>query len=107
MTQAASDSVPPNEPAVHRDVGAFSNDVYIGIDAAGAVALVFAVWFLFRDTRWRWLIVGVGAAVAFIVGIAVVSGGLHCPADALASIVGVLAIVPVARMIVFDGGVGW
>ncbi|WP_433862045.1 phosphatase PAP2 family protein [Streptomyces sp. L7] len=74
---------------------------------AFVLALAFAAWFLFRETRWRWLVVVLGAAATVIVGVAVVSDGLHYPTDVLASIVWALAMAPAARVIVVDGGAGW
>lgn len=71
------------------------------------VALALATWFLLRDTRWRWLVVVAGAAATVVVGLAVISDGLHYPTDVLASIVWALAMAPAARLIVVDGGAGW
>lgn len=71
------------------------------------VALAFAAWFLLRDTRWRALVVAAGTVATVIVGLAVVSDGLHYPTDVLASIAWALAMAPAARFIVVDLGVGW
>lgn len=69
---------------------------------AFVVALAFAAWFLLRDTRWRWLVVVLGAAATAVIGFAVVSDGLHYPTDVLASIVWALAMAPAAKFIVVD-----
>jgi undecaprenyl-diphosphatase len=49
----------------------------------------------------------VGIAATAVVGLAVVSDGLHYPTDVLASIAWALAMAPTARLIVVDAGVGW
>lgn len=74
---------------------------------AFVVALAFAAWYLLRDTRWAWLVVVVGAAATAVVGLAVVSDGLHYPTDVLASIVWALALAPAAKFAVVDLFAGW
>jgi undecaprenyl-diphosphatase len=52
-------------------------------------------------------VVVLGAAATAVIGLAVVSDGLHYPTGVLAAIVWALAMAPAARFIVVDLGVGW
>lgn len=74
---------------------------------AFVVALAFAAWYLLRDTRWSLVVVVVGTVATVVIGLAVVSDGLHYPSDVIASIVWALAMAPAAKFIVVDLGVGW
>jgi membrane-associated phospholipid phosphatase len=91
----------------HAFVPAQVDGSYPSGHTAFVVALAFAVWCLLRDTPWRWLALSFGAVATVVVGLAVVSDGLHYPTDVLASIVWALAMAPTARLVVVDGGVGW
>ena len=66
------------------------------------VALAFAFWFLLRDTRYSWAPVVFGVIGTAVVGLAVVSDGLHFPTDALGSVVWALTTAAAVRWIVVD-----
>ena len=91
----------------HAFVPAQVDGSYPSGHTAYVVALACALWFLLRDTRWQWLAVALGIIATAVVGVAVVSDGLHYPTDVLASIAWALAMAPTARLIVVDAGVGW
>lgn len=66
------------------------------------VALVVALAFVFRGKRWRWVVVGGGAIVIAVVGLALAVDAVHYPSDIVASIVWSLAVAPAARLIWVD-----
>ena len=65
-------------------------------------ALTMACWYLLRGTRWAGIVTAAGALATALVGVAVVSDGLHYPTDALASVAWALAMAPTARWLVAD-----
>ncbi|MGN8025970.1 phosphatase PAP2 family protein [Microbacterium sp. 22242] len=69
---------------------------------AYVVALAFAFWFLLRDTRYAWLPIVLGVLGTVVVGLAVVSDGLHFPTDVLGSIIWSLATAAAVRWIIVD-----
>ena len=69
---------------------------------AYVVALAFAFWFLLRDTRYAWAPIVFGVLGTALVGLAVVSDGLHFPTDVLGSIVWALATAAAVRWVVVD-----
>ncbi|MBT8162405.1 MULTISPECIES: phosphatase PAP2 family protein [Arthrobacter] len=69
---------------------------------AFVVALTLTLCFLLRGTRWVRLTAIIGAVATVIVGLAVMTNGLHYPTDVLASILWSLAMAPTARLIVAD-----
>lgn len=69
---------------------------------AYVVALAFAFWFLLRDTRYAWAPVVFGILGTAVIGLAVVSDGLHFPTDVLGSIVWALTTAAAVRWIIVD-----
>ncbi len=65
-------------------------------------ALTIAFWFLLRGTRGASIALIIGTLSTVIVGLAVVSDGLHYPTDVLASIMWAIAMAPTARWIMVD-----
>jgi membrane-associated phospholipid phosphatase len=66
------------------------------------VALAFAFWFLLRDTRYAWAPIVFGVLGTAVIGLAVVSDGLHFPTDVLGSIVWALTTAAAVRWIIVD-----
>ncbi|MBS1672952.1 MAG: phosphatase PAP2 family protein [Actinobacteria bacterium] len=66
------------------------------------VALAIAFWFLLRDTRLAWLPIVLGVIATALVGLAVVSDGLHFPTDVLGSIVWTLTTAAAVRWLIVD-----
>ncbi|MBS1697007.1 MAG: phosphatase PAP2 family protein [Actinobacteria bacterium] len=69
---------------------------------AYVVALTVAFWFLLRGTRFSWIPVVLGIAATVLVGLAVVSDGLHFPTDVLGSVVWALTTAAAVRWLVVD-----
>lgn len=69
---------------------------------AYVVALAIAFWFLLRGTRFAWLPVALGVVAGVIVGLAVVSDGLHFPTDVLGSAIWALATAGAVRWLIVD-----
>lgn len=69
---------------------------------AYVVALAIAFWFLLRGTRFAWLPVVLGIVATAIVGLAVVSDGLHYPTDVLGSAIWALATAAAVRWLIVD-----
>lgn len=69
---------------------------------AYVVALAIAFWFLLRDTRYAWLPIVLGIVATAVIGLAVVSDGLHFPTDVLGSIVWALATAAAVRWLIVD-----
>lgn len=65
-------------------------------------ALSIAFWFLLRGTRGASIALINGTVSTVIVGLAVVSDGLHYPTDVLASIAWAIAMAPTARWVMVD-----
>jgi undecaprenyl-diphosphatase len=66
------------------------------------VALVVALAFVVRGTRWRPIVVGTGTVVAVIVALALAVDAVHYPTDIAASVVWSLAVAPAARLVWVD-----
>jgi undecaprenyl-diphosphatase len=71
---------------------------------AFVAALGAGMWFVARDSRWRWLVVGVAGLVTALVGWTVVSTGVHYPTDVVGAVVWVVVMAPTARLVVVDIG---
>lgn len=69
---------------------------------AYVVALAIAFWFLLRDTRHAWIAIVFGVVGTAVIGLAVVSDGLHFPTDVLGSIIWSLTTAAAVRWIVVD-----
>jgi len=69
---------------------------------AYVVALAITFWFLLRGTRYAWLPIVLGTVVTAVVGVAVVSDGLHFPTDVLGSIVWALTTAAAVRWLIVD-----
>ncbi|MFJ3957498.1 phosphatase PAP2 family protein [Arthrobacter sp. NPDC090010] len=69
---------------------------------AFVVALTVAFCFLLRGTRWVPLVIAVGILATVVVGLSVMTNGLHYPTDVLASVLWSLAMAPTARWLVVD-----
>lgn len=69
---------------------------------AYVVALAIAFWFLLRDTRFAWLPVVLGLVGTAIIGLAVVSDGLHYPTDVLGSVLWALTTAAAVRWLIVD-----
>ncbi len=70
------------------------------------VALVVALAFLLRGTRWHPVVVGVGTAVVLLVALALAVDAVHYPSDIAASVVWSLAVAPAARLVWVDWVMG-
>lgn len=66
------------------------------------VAFVIAATYVARDTRWRALVLVVGALLAMAVGLSLAIDAVHYPSDILASLVWALAVGPAARLVWVD-----
>lgn len=69
---------------------------------AYVVALAIAFWFLLRGTRYAWLPVVLGVAATAIIGLAVVSDGLHFPTDVIGSVIWALTTAAAVRWLIVD-----
>ena len=69
---------------------------------AYVVALAIAFWFLLRGTRFSWLPVVLGVAATVVIGLAVVSDGLHFPTDVLGSVIWSLSTAAAVRWLIVD-----
>lgn len=69
---------------------------------AYVVALAVGLWFLLREGRYAWAPIVFGVIGTAVVGLAVVSDGLHFPTDVLGSIVWALTTAAAVRWIVVD-----
>lgn len=69
---------------------------------AYVVALTIGFWFLLRDTRFAWVPVVLGSAATAVIGLAVVSDGLHFPTDVLGSILWALTTAGAVRWLIVD-----
>ena len=69
---------------------------------AYVVALAIAFWFLLRDTRYAWLPIVLGVVATAVIGLAVVSDGLHFPTDVLGSVVWALTTAAAVRWLIVD-----
>ncbi|GAB6857463.1 phosphatase PAP2 family protein [Microbacterium xylanilyticum] len=69
---------------------------------AYVVALAIAFWFLLRGTRFAWLPVVLGVVATVIIGLAVVSDGLHFPTDVLGSVIWALTTAAAVRWLIVD-----
>lgn len=65
-------------------------------------AVAMAFWFLWRDSRYRALVIVGGAVAMGLIGLAVIVDGLHYPSDVLASVVWSVTVAPTARWLVVD-----
>ncbi len=65
-------------------------------------AVAMAFWFLWRDSRYRAVVVAGGAVATGLIGLAVIVDGLHYPSDVLASVVWSVTVAPTARWLVVD-----
>jgi len=66
------------------------------------VALVVALAFVARGTRWHPIVVGVGTVLIVLVAVTLAIDAVHYPTDIAASIVWSLAIAPAARLVWVD-----
>jgi len=66
------------------------------------VALVVALVFVVRGTRWQPMVVGVGTVVIAVVALALAVDAVHYPTDIAASVVWSLAVAPAARLVWVD-----
>ena len=66
------------------------------------VALAIAFWFLLRGTRHAWLPIVLGVIGTAVVGLAVVSDGLHFPTDVLGSVIWALTTAAAVRWLIVD-----
>jgi undecaprenyl-diphosphatase len=69
---------------------------------AYVVALAIAFWFLLRGTRFAWLPVVLGVIATAVIGLAVVSDGLHFPTDVLGSVIWALTTAAAVRWLIVD-----
>ena len=70
---------------------------------AFVVALVLALAFVLRGTRWHSLVVGGGTLLIVLVALALAVDAVHYPSDILASVVWSLGVAPAARLVWVDG----
>ncbi|SDB83604.1 undecaprenyl-diphosphatase [Raineyella antarctica] len=66
------------------------------------VAIVIALVYVLRDTRWYRLTVALGTILAVVVGLSLMIDGVHYPTDVAASIAWSLAIAPAVRVVGVD-----
>ncbi len=66
------------------------------------VALVVALVFVLRGTRWQPVVVGVGTVVIVAVAVALAVDAVHFPTDIAASVVWSLSVAPAARLVWVD-----
>lgn len=64
--------------------------------------LAIAVVLVLRGTHWRTTATAIGAVGVAVVGVALVTDGVHFPSDVIASIVWALAVAPAVRYVWVD-----
>lgn len=66
------------------------------------VAIVVALVFVLRDSRWRSLTVALGTLLVVVVGLSLMIDAVHFPTDVLASVVWSLSVAPAVRVLGVD-----
>ncbi|MDY1003942.1 phosphatase PAP2 family protein [Curtobacterium sp. CFBP9011] len=66
------------------------------------VAIVIALTWVLRDTRWHTLAVTLGTVVVVVVVLSLTIDAVHYPTDTVASVVWALAVAPAARLVWVD-----
>ncbi|QWS33006.1 phosphatase PAP2 family protein [Curtobacterium aetherium] len=66
------------------------------------VAIVIALTWVLRDTRWHRLAVVLGTVVVVVVVLSLTIDAVHFPTDTVASVVWALAVAPAARLVWAD-----
>lgn len=87
---------------IHPFVSAQGDGSYPSGHTVFVAAVAMAFWFLWRDSRYRAVIIVGGAVTTGLVGLAVIVDGLHYPSDVLASVVWSVTVAPTARWLVVD-----